>query len=148
LFEELVAEEAATWLVRVTDSTEGGASPGASDATFLSADVVEAVEAVGRDGVEVEVVVGVGVEVVELFEVVLDVDVDSVVDDDEEVEEVDVDEVEDVEDDGEFGLGGEGAFEGSAGSPAPAALLLLLGSCRRASAGDAARILIMRLTLA
>jgi hypothetical protein len=76
LLEELVAEAAATWLVRVTDSTEGGASVGVSDATFLSADVVEVVEVVGRDGVEVGIVVGV-VEVVELFEVVLDVDVDS-----------------------------------------------------------------------
>jgi len=75
------------------------------------------------------------------------------VDDDEEVEEVDVDEVEDVEDNGEFGVWGEGVFEGLAGLPAPGALLLLLlllllGSCRRASAGDAARILIMRLMLA
>jgi hypothetical protein len=68
------------------------------------------------------------------------------VDDDEEVEEVDVDEVEDVEVNGSFGLWEEGVFEGSAGLPAPGALLL--GSCRRASAGDAARILIMRLMLA
>jgi hypothetical protein len=72
------------------------------------------------------------------------------VDDDEEVEEVDVDEVEDVEVTmGPLDLGKRVHSRGLQDtSTSTRGLLLLLGSCRRASAGDAARILIMRLTLA